>query len=260
VDAKDAKVEWTVLGGEEAEEALHLLRSMVECGRSDQAVDVRQQQMVVGTATIDGGLDVRSWRGEHREPVWLCSMSSLSTDCRAEGATRCRDVSNEETFANRADSQVGSARLSRDSGAERVVGAGERGRRRRAVGCGWISGIEPMSLAMFCHASSSCCTRTLRAAFSCTIEVSDSWGRDDWTPCLRARFSASSSATRVVRSENRTFLRSREHWAAIRLRWARASRRSSGVRPLLDRRFAPVERLASSCGSGLYSEAESTEG
>jgi hypothetical protein len=137
-------LERTVLGGEEAEEALHLLRSLVECRGADKAVNIRQQQRVVGTATVAGGLNVRSRRGKHREPVWLCSMSSLSTDCRAEGATRCRDVSNEETFANRADSQVGSAGVSRDSGAERVVGAGERGRdkrgwtcgRRRAVGCG----------------------------------------------------------------------------------------------------------------------------
>jgi hypothetical protein len=140
MDAKDAKIdggalEGTVLGGKEAEKALHLLRSLVECGggRGDKAINVRQQQRVVGTATVAGGLDVRSRRGEHREPVWLCSMSSLSTDCRAEGATRCRDVSSEETFANRADSQVGSAGVSRDSGAERVVGAGERGRDRR----GW---------------------------------------------------------------------------------------------------------------------------
>jgi len=150
VDAKDAKIEGcgggalerTVLGGEEAEEVLHLLRSLVECRRGDKAINIRQQQRVVG-ATVAGGLDVRSRRGEHREPVWLCSMSNLSTDCRAEGATRCREVSNEETFANRADSQVGSAGVSRDSGAERVVGAGERGKdkrgwtwgRRMAVGC-----------------------------------------------------------------------------------------------------------------------------
>lgn len=142
MSAKDAKIErcgggaleGIVLGGEEAEKALHLLRSLVECGcgRGDKAVNVRQQQRVVGTAAVAGGLDVRSRRGEHREPVCFCSIISLSTDCRAEGATRCRDVSN-ETFANRADSQVGSAGVSRDSGAERVVGAGERGRDRR----GW---------------------------------------------------------------------------------------------------------------------------
>lgn len=148
--AKDAKIErcggsaleWTVLGGEEAEEVLHLLRSLVECGGRDKAINVRQQQRVVGAATVGSGLDVRSRRGEHREPVLLCSMSNLSTDCRAEGATRCRDVSN-ETFANRADSQVDSTGVSRDSSAERVVGAGERGRdtmgwtwgRKTAVGC-----------------------------------------------------------------------------------------------------------------------------
>ena len=144
MDAKDAKIdgsggdalERTVLGGEEAEEALHLLRSLVECRRGDKAVKVCQQQRVVGAAAVGGSLDVGSRRGEHREPVWLCSMSSLSTDCRAEGATRCRDVSKEETFANRADSQVGSAGVSRDSGAERVVGAGERGRDKRGWTCG----------------------------------------------------------------------------------------------------------------------------
>jgi hypothetical protein len=142
VSAKDAKIErcsggaleGIALGGKEAEKVLHLLQSLIECRRGDKVVNVRQQQRAVGTATVAGGLDVRSRRGEHREPVWLCSMSSLSTDCRAEGATRCRDVSSEETFANRADSQVGSAGVSRDSGAERVVGAGERGRDKR----GWI--------------------------------------------------------------------------------------------------------------------------
>ena len=47
---------------------------------------------------------------------------------RAEGATRCRDVSR-ETFANLASSQVGSdANTSTDSDPEEVVGAGESGR------------------------------------------------------------------------------------------------------------------------------------
>jgi hypothetical protein len=50
---------------------------------------------------------------------------------RAEGATRCRDVSI-ETFTNRASSQVGSDARSKDSDddPEEEVGAGERGRLR----------------------------------------------------------------------------------------------------------------------------------
>lgn len=48
---------------------------------------------------------------------------------RAEGATRCRDVSR-ETFANRASSQVGSGARSTESEPEEEVGAGERGRLR----------------------------------------------------------------------------------------------------------------------------------
>jgi len=51
---------------------------------------------------------------------------------RAEGATRCRDVSI-ETFTNRASSQVGSDAKSKDSDGddpEEDVGAGERGRLR----------------------------------------------------------------------------------------------------------------------------------
>ena len=67
--AKDAKVERCgggalegfVLGGKEAEKALHFLRTLVECGgRRQKAINVRQQQRVVGTATVAGGLDVRS--------------------------------------------------------------------------------------------------------------------------------------------------------------------------------------------------------
>jgi len=49
---------------------------------------------------------------------------------RAEGATRCRDVSI-ETFTNRASSQVGSDARSKDSDDPgEDVGAGERGRGR----------------------------------------------------------------------------------------------------------------------------------
>ena len=78
MSAKDAKVkrcggdalERIVLGGEEAEKALHLLRSLVErSARGDKTIYVRQQQRVVGTVTVVGGLEVRSRRGEHREPV-----------------------------------------------------------------------------------------------------------------------------------------------------------------------------------------------
>lgn len=78
MSAKNAKVERCgggaleriVLGGEEAEKALHLLRSLIECGGGgDKAIYIRQQQRVVGTATVVGGLDIRSRRGEHREPV-----------------------------------------------------------------------------------------------------------------------------------------------------------------------------------------------
>lgn len=48
-------------------------------------------------------------------------------------------------------------------------------------------------------------------------------------PARRCLFSSSSSATRRSRCENWAFLLSREFWAAIRLRCARASLRSSGV-------------------------------
>jgi len=74
VHAEDGEIqrrgglERIVLGGEEAKEALHLLRSLVECRRRDKAINVRQQQRVVD-ATVTGCLDVRGRRGEHREPV-----------------------------------------------------------------------------------------------------------------------------------------------------------------------------------------------
>jgi len=48
---------------------------------------------------------------------------------RAEGATRCRDISTREIFANRASSQVGSDTTTTSTGSDlgEAVGAGERG-------------------------------------------------------------------------------------------------------------------------------------
>ena len=50
-------------------------------------------------------------------------------------------------------------------------------------------------------------------------------------PARSRRFSSSSSATRCSRRENWAFRRSREFWAAILLRCARASLRSSELTP-----------------------------
>lgn len=90
---------------------------------------------------------------------------------------------------------------------------------------------QPVSRVLILSFSSSF---SLSLAFSlarCSSTLSSSARRRPMRPiparsCL---FSSSSSATRRSRYENWALRRSREFCAAIRLRWARASLRSSGV-------------------------------
>lgn len=67
-----------------------------------------------------------------------------------------------------------------------------------------------------------------RSVSSCR-RSSTSWSDDVFMPPRNWRFSSSSSATRRSSVENCVFRLSREFCAAIRLRCARASLRSSGV-------------------------------
>jgi hypothetical protein len=82
-------------------------------------------------------------------------------------------------------------------------------------------------------------TRSRSSSFSrsrvLSVNVGTTWGvgccfeRYMLSASLSCLFSSSSSATRALSCENWAFRRSREFCAAIRLRWARASLRSSVV-------------------------------
>lgn len=115
-------------GRQEVEEAIHFAVPMCE-GNYGIGRVVVQKHRTLGPLVINSGDG--GGRAVHRGGSQLfCSDKSLIMEERAEGATRCRDVSR-ETFANRASSQVGSgAAKSTESEPEVVVGAGERGRLR----------------------------------------------------------------------------------------------------------------------------------
>ena len=93
------------------------------------------------------------------------------------------------------------------------------------------------------HAFSRVWTRSRNAQFSASRATSaarcsglSALIRGGWVvPARRALFSASSSFMRASRAENCALRLSRLCWAAIRLRWARASLRSSGVMTVRDR-------------------------
>jgi hypothetical protein len=93
------------------------------------------------------------------------------------------------------------------------------------------------------HAFSRVWMRSRNAQFSASRAASVA--RCSWLPAFtgggwvvparRALFSASSSLMRASRATYCALRLSRLCWAAIRLRWARASLRSSGVMPVRDR-------------------------
>jgi hypothetical protein len=93
------------------------------------------------------------------------------------------------------------------------------------------------------HAFSRVWTRSRNAQFSASRAASaaccsglPAFIRGGWAvPARRALFSASSSLMRASRAVYCAFRLSRLCWAAIRLRWARASFRSSGVMSDRDR-------------------------
>jgi hypothetical protein len=93
------------------------------------------------------------------------------------------------------------------------------------------------------HAFSRVWTRSRNAQFSASRAASaarcsglSAFIRGGWVvPARRALFSASSSLMRASRATYCALRLSRLCWAAIRLRWARASLRSSGVMTDRDR-------------------------
>ena len=90
---------------------------------------VAQKHRTLGPLVINSGEG--GGRVHRARSQLFCSDNSLMMEERAEGATRCRDVS-VETFTNRASSQVGSDARSKDSDdpGEDDDGAGDRGRLR----------------------------------------------------------------------------------------------------------------------------------
>lgn len=89
---------------------------------------------------------------------------------------------------------------------------------------------------------------SLANSFCRSCEICSCADTDTPMPDRSCLFSSSSSATRRSRWPNWAFRLSREFWAAIRLRWARASLRSSGV-------ISERERLR-----GGHSDEEEGEG
>ena len=123
----DVKTVFLPGGRQEVEEAIHLAVPVVEGGGVVASRVAQKHRTLVPLTTKRGDGGGRVHRGRSQ---LVCSDSSLMMEERAEGATRCRDVSI-ETFANRASSQVGSDASSNDSDeADEAVGAGERGRSR----------------------------------------------------------------------------------------------------------------------------------
>lgn len=165
-------------------------------------------------------------------PHCSCSANSLMIDARDEGATRCRDTSN-EVFANRASSRVASVAAPIVSGTEDV--AGDKGRfvgsdgverEKLLVEDGPGKGIEtaPRILDMFCHACSSSLIRARSSTFSCnrtaSVNVEEPGvDKEDRSAVRRKeRFSSSSPANLCASCSNWAFFLSREDCAARRLR------------------------------------------
>jgi hypothetical protein len=188
---------------DEFEETIHVVVTTAKGG-----CDVfRQQQRRMLVPVSRRGVEI-----EHRgRSQLLCSDKRRMIEERAEGATRCRDVSTREgveTFANRASSQVGSDAMTTTSvGSDfgEAVGAGERGRlgsdgmlllRTGCCCCCCGTGIDmaPRILVMFCHACSSCWMRSRSSLFSLASAASTDADEDDdeeTSPSRRERFSSS---------------------------------------------------------------------
>ena len=114
-------------------------------------------------------------------------------------------------------------------------------RGRPEAASAFMTASHPVSsVLILCRSSSFSRSRALSFSRSSSFCW---WGRDSSVRPMPARsclFSSSSSWTRCSRYANCAFRRSREFWAAIRLRCARASLRSSGV-------MSERERLRGGC-------------